>query len=49
MTLGENCCALGAETVADFGKSQNFDRASAIGEPPNEAALLKRHDQAMNS
>ena len=30
-------------------ESQHLDRASAIGEPANEAALLERHDETMNS
>ncbi len=49
MTLGENRCALGVETVAEFGQPQDFDGSGAIGEPPDEAALLERHNQAMNS
>ncbi len=49
MTLGENFCALGAATVADSGSLKHFDRPGAIGEPPDEAALLKRHDQAMDA
>ena len=49
MTLGENLCSLGAETVADFGKPQDFDGSGAIGQAANEAALLERHDEPMNS
>ena len=32
-----------------FGQAQHLDRARAIGEPPDEAALLQRHDQPMNA
>ncbi len=49
MTLGENLDARGAETVADFGQPQHFDGAGAIGEAPDEATLLERHDETMNS
>ncbi len=49
MTLGENPCARGVETVADFRQAQDFDRSGAIGKPADETSLLKRHDQAMNS
>ena len=49
MTLGENLCTLGAETVAEFGQPQDLDRPGAIGEAPDEAALLERHDETMNS
>ena len=49
MTLGENLCTLGAATVAEFGQPQDFNRSGAIGEPPNEAALLERHDETVNS
>ena len=49
MTLGENRCALGAETVAELGEPQDFDRPGAIGEPADETPLLERHDQSMNS
>ena len=49
MTLGENLCTLGAGDRRQFGEPQDFDRPGAIGEPPNEAALLERHDETMNS
>ena len=49
MTLGENLCTLGVATVADFWQSQDFDGPGAIGQPANEAALLERHDEPMNS
>src|SRR3984957_7421301 len=32
-----------------FWQPQNFDRSGAIGQPTNEAALLERHDEPMNS
>ena len=49
MTLGENFWARGPATVADSGKSQDFDGAGAVRQPPDEAALLERHDQAVDA
>ena len=41
---------LAAEALRDrFGQLDHFDGARPVWKPPDEAALLKRHDQAMNA
>ena len=49
MTLGENLRArLALGGVEDFGQAQHFERAGAIGQAADEAALLERQNQPVN-
>ena len=49
MTLGENFCNLGVATVADSGSRKTSIARARLAQPANEAALLERHDEPMNS
>ena len=49
MTLGENFCAARRADGRRFRQAQHLDRARAVGQAADEAALLQRHDQAMDA